>query len=354
MRHVAALLAAIAVLTASCGTVQTESGGEASTSTPPGDAGGTTTVAGAPESIVATPATTTTTKQAPAGASGSFEVLHETDVVYHSDEDGEWTMEVYYPDAEGPWPLVVVYHGMGTAPANGTAQQIADRGAVAVAPRWLKAVPPTLTRETYIDGKLFDRAACAVGKAQEIAVDFDADPANTTVVVFSAGIHPTGWIGLGVVRNDLCQTALAYQPVGVVMGDSQFLFYEEGWDESFADSESPAADTTDRFVNPERWDVPNDLAVYLWTSDFRHGRDVDNLPATDSWIWVRDTTGTLLDDLAVLEAFEDEWIDFMDNGLLMKMRMNSAGIDVMHEAVGGGHNYSDAVYDGIEALIAGQ
>ena len=58
MRRIAALLAAIAVLTASCGTVQTASGGETSTSTPPGDAGGTTTVAGAPESTVAAPATT--------------------------------------------------------------------------------------------------------------------------------------------------------------------------------------------------------------------------------------------------------------------------------------------------------
>lgn len=134
-------------------------------------------------------------------------------------------------------------------------------------------------------------------------------------------------------------------------GESQLLFCEEGWDDSFADPDSPATDTLDRFVNPERWDVSDDLAVHLWTSDYRYGRDIENPPTTDSWIWERDTTGTLVDDLTILDAFEDGWIDWMDNGLLMEMRFEAAGVDALHEAVGGGHSYSNTVFDAIEALI---
>ena len=41
----------------------------------------------------------------------------------------------------------------------------------------------------------------------------------------------------------------------------------------------------------------------------------------------------------------------MDNGLLMEMRMKVAGIEVVHEAVGGGHHYGPTVFDAIESLI---
>lgn len=164
-------------------------------------------------------------------------------------------------------------------------------------------------------------------------------------------MHPTLWVGLGVVRNDLCDETLLHRPVGVVLGDNQFLFSEEGWDASLADANSQGADTLDRFINPERWDVPGDLDVYLWTSDVVYSRAIDNPPGDDSWIHVRDATGTLVDDLAAVEAFDDGRIDWMDNGLLMEKRMAAVGIDVVHEAVGGGHHYSDTVFDAIESLI---
>lgn len=294
---------------------------------------------------------TTTTTETTTTVSQGFDILQESAIVYHEDEEGTWTMDVHYPDAQGPWPLVVVYHGMTTGRSNSEAREIARRGAVAVAPQWIKTLPPELTREEYIEGDLLDRAACAVGKAQEVAGDFGADPADTTVAGFSAGMQPAAWVGLGAMRIDGCAQPMTYQPVGLVLGDNQFIFYEDGWDASFADPESPATDTLDRLINPDRWSVPDDLAVYLWTSDYRHGRAIENPPASDSWIWGRDTTGTLVDDLTALGAFDDEWIGWMDNALLMELRMKAAGIDVVHEAVGGGHNYSPAVYDAIEALL---
>ena len=327
----------LALLLVGCGTPATEL------------AEPTTTALVAAEGTSTTVAASSTTA-APAPEDEIYELL-TTEVIYHEDEEGTWSMDVVYPDSEGPWPLVVVYHGMTTAPALAEARSIAERGSVAVAPQWLKETGGAITRAEYIDGMLFDRAACAVNTAQSIASEYGADAAQTTVSGFSAGMHPTHWVGLGIVRHDLCSNPLLHAPVGVVMGDSQFIFYEAGWDDTFADVDGQGVDTLDRFVNPERWDVPSDIAVYLWTSDYPYSRDIGNPPGDGSWIHLRDTTGSLVDDLAAVEAFEDRNIDWMDNGLLMEALMLAAGIDVEHEAVGGGHFYGESVFAAIEELI---
>ncbi|NND01394.1 MAG: hypothetical protein HKN91_01275 [Acidimicrobiia bacterium] len=353
-RTVLSFLMSFALVLGACGS------GEAETSAPTTSAPGTaasptiqpaaTTAAPVPVTTAAsTTATPTTTTSAPI-PDQRYDLLTD-EVVYHEDDDGAWEMKVFYPEAEGPWPLVVVYHGIPEGPSVTEARAIAARGAVAMAPRWVKVYPPTMTREEYIDGALFDRAACAVNAGQQLAADYGADHSRTTISGFSAGMHAAGWVGLGLVRNDLCQSPLLSQPRGVVLGDSQFLFYEGGWDESMANPGSPAADTLDRFVNPDRYNVAEDVSVYLWTSDHRHGRDVEISPGTASWIGQRDTTGTLLDDLMAIGAFDDEWIDWTDCGRLMEKRMSTAGIDVVHESVGGGHYYGAAVYDAIEEIM---
>lgn len=349
-RTVFSILISLALVIGGCGSAETDSGDSTTaspaTSAPPITDPRTTTTTTPP----ATTTTTSTTTTTAVADDGQYKVLTD-EVVYHEDGDGAWEMKVFYPEAEGPWPLVVVYHGIPEGPSVTEARTIAASGAVAMAPRWVKVYPPEMTREEYIDGQLFDRAACAVNEAQRLATDYGADPTQTTISGFSAGMHAAGWVGLGIMRNDLCQTPMLAQPVNVVLGDSQFLFYEDGWDDALADSDSTAADTVDRFVNPDRYDVVDGLKVYLWTSAFRHGRESDVSPAEDSWIALRNTTGTLLDDLTAVGAFEDEWIDWMDCGHLMEMRMTNAGIDVIHEAVGGGHSYGARVYDAIEELI---
>ena len=280
-----------------------------------------------------------------------LEVLSDKRVVYHEDDEGEWTMDVFYPSEAGPWPLVVVYHGMTTGRSSTEARRIAESGAVAVAPQWLKATPPTTTFEDFIVGDLFDRAACAAYAAQHLAADYGADPMQTTIVGFSAGAPTAAWIGLGVVREDVCALPMLYRPVGTVLGDSQLFFYEDGWDPMFADASSPAADTTDRMINPERWDIDPDAAFYLWSSDFVYARDVADPPEADSWIWSRDTTGDLVDDLAAVSAFDNGRIGWKDNANLLERRLDEAGYSVTHELVGGGHAYSAAVYGAIDELI---
>ncbi len=335
----------LALLMAGCGTPA--AGSAESTTTAPVAADATTTTV-ATETTSTTVAASSTTA-APAPDDGIYELL-TTEVIYHEDDEGTWAMDVFYPDAEGPWPLVVVYHGMTTFPALMEARLIAAQGAVAVAPQWLKVT--SQFPEKYIDGTWLDRASCAVNMAQHHSEEFGADPDRTTAVGFSAGTLPAHWAGLGLMRDELCDEPLLAQPVGAVMGDNQFIFFDRVWDSVIeGPSGAMAEDTLDRFVNPQRWDVPSDLAVYLWTSDFRYGRDIDNPPGDESWIHLRDTTGTLIDDLAAVGAFDDEDIDWMDNALLMEMRMLAAGIDVEHEAVGGGHSYSETVFDAIQELI---
>lgn len=341
-RTVLSILTTFALLLGACGS------GEADTAD--SSPAASTTSQPATTATTAAPKSTTTTTTAVPAADQDYDLLTD-EVVYHDDDDGAWEMKIFYPEAEGPWPLVVVYHGIPEGPSVTEARTIAAGGAVAMAPRWLKVYPPKLTREEYIDGTLFDRAACAVNEAQKLAADYGADPERTTISGYSAGMHAAGWVGFGLMRDDLCREPMLNQPIGVVLGDSQFLFYEAGWDDALADPDSLAPDTVDRFVNPGRYNVPEGLNVYLWTSDYRHGREIEVSPGQDSWISLRNTTGTLLDELASIDAFDDEWIDWVDCARLMEMRMQQSGINVRHEEVGGGHIYGPTVYDTIETLI---
>jgi len=335
------LLALIAVtLVAACATASDETSGEAGTAPPTTATMATTTV-----STDGTVTTTSLEENAPELS------IKWSNVEYLSDAEGSWTMDVYAPDGGGPWPLVVVYHGMTTGASNAESLQIARTGAVAVAPHWLKKVSPQITAEEYMNGALFDRAACATAVAQQMAPELGADPSNTTIAGFSAGMHPATWIALGLVRSMEGCGAVLQEPSALVAGDSQFTWFLDAFDETIADPTSQAADTVDRFVNPSRWEVSDDLTVYLWTSDFRHGRDLEVPVPDDSWIHIRDTTGSLLDDLKSVGALDDEFVDFGDSADVMAMWMNEAGIDVTNERVGGGHEYGPKVYAAIDGLI---
>ncbi len=160
---------AIALLVAACG----------STGEEPAD----------PTSAAQAPQAPASSAAPPRNEDGLYEVVWDEDIVYYDDGQEQLEMDVLHPDGGGPWPLVVVYHGRPAGPSISEARQIAARGAVAVAPRWASEWNDVAV-EDYIDGRLFDRAACAVGKAQQIAGDFGADPSNTTVSGFSAGVHP--------------------------------------------------------------------------------------------------------------------------------------------------------------------
>jgi hypothetical protein len=133
----------------------------------------------------------------------------------------------------------------------------------------------------------------------------------------------------------------------LVPGESQFLFHHERWDPAFASGDPEPRETLDGLLNPQRWNVSPELRVGLWSAANPIGetRSIQNPPATDSWIWLRDAATPVVDDLAAVGAFDDERVDWHDNALLMEQRMKSADIDVRNEVYDIGHAYTDEVYD---------
>jgi len=277
----------------------------------------------------------------------------------------EWPMAVAHPDTERPpfgWPVVVYFHGW----ANGTPfdglDQLASRGIVVVAPRWAPPgwAPPNLdylSTEDYADGYWFDVAACALAAAQEVAVEYDGNPGQTTVVGFSAGVHPAARTALGSPRTDLCPDRdPIVQPGAMVAGDSQWMFQADIFDSAFEQTDSPATDTVDRILNPDRWvNLSPSFRVYLWsTHSTAWERDVDNPPAPGSWLGTRVLDGaTLIEDLEQVSAFDDGRILFDDNARLLELRLRQEGVKVLHEVFPTDHSYAPGVYDRIVEVVFG-
>jgi acetyl esterase/lipase len=318
---------------------------------------------GSASATTAAPVTTTiTSTTVPATTAPSttvvidrLEVDQVKELPYLSDDEGEWTLDVFYPTEEGPWPLVVVFPGAcDNCAAITLARTLAQRGAVVAAPRYWHG-PGSSTATDYLIGNIHnDRAACAVGYAQAIATDYAGRADQTTVVGFSAGVHPAGWVGLGVADDEMCEEQITHPPVGLVVGDSQFIFQDTLWDDAFQNETLGAADTVDRFINPARWNVPDNLSVFLWSTESGGtSRPIEDPPEPDSWVWSRDTTGTLVEDLGAVGALDTGRVGFFGNGLLLEQRMLDAGIDVTHVQYPGGHNYNLEVYDRIMEVVTG-
>lgn len=373
MKHFCTFLVAIAVLAAGCGSDPAVSNDEPSAST----ALLPTTVTSVPGTTVATIAPTTTI--APPAATGVLDVEFLRDLTWTTPGmepplagvdvqwtvGQEWALEVVHPveTTQGGRPVVVVFHGSTTGSALGSNMtELARQGAVVVAPRW---APPAwsatnlnaLSAEEYSDGYWFDVGACALSAAQQIASEYGGDPKRTTVVGFSAGVHPAAWTALGVARNNLCPDRDKFTPpIGMIIGDAQWLFQGAIWDETFLDPDSLAKDTVDRFLNPARWvGMPDGFYAYLWNSESRAwARSVENPPSTDSWLATRrEDMSTLLVGLDAVGAFDDGFILFPDNRLLMAKRLDEAGITVMQDFVATDHNYTPAIFDRMEELVAG-
>jgi len=246
-------------------------------------------------------------------------------IEYYSDDDVTLTMSAFYPETgSGPWPVVVIYHDRCVdCPESLLARDLASRGAVVFAPSW---VPSMGTAEEYVDGHSFDRAACAVGVAQARAEELGGNPRATTVTGTAGGEHPAAWAALGVASADVCDEPIRYQPTGLVTGQPQFIFQQDFWDPAFGDPGNSAHDTIDRFLNPARWDTSDDLAVLIHSTAFGgNSRDVA-ADGSDQWLVDRDTTGSLIDDLARLGAFDDGLILFNDNARLFDLRIRNAGL----------------------------
>lgn len=247
-------------------------------------------------------------------------------IEYYSDTEATLTMSVHYPaDGEGPWPVAVVYHDFCVQCAETSpARDLASRGAVVFTPTWVLEVGEA---GEYVDGATFDRAVCALGAAQRLAPEFGGAAEATTVIGSGGGEHPATWAALNLARDAACEDPTMFKPTGLIVGEPQFIFQEEDFDDAFAEAGSNAPDTIDRFLNPARWDPAENLSVVLWATAYVGNSRAVAPDGSDSWLTTRDTTGTLVDDLAAVGAFDDGLILFDDNIQLMNARLSGAGIE---------------------------
>jgi hypothetical protein len=270
-----------------------------------------------------TPITTTTFAVT---TSGSLSMVK--DIPYASEGEVDLTTSVFFPsEGEGPWPVIVVYAEYCTGcEADNTARILAMRGAVVFAPVW--AIEDVSATE-YVEGALFDRAACAVGLAQAVAPQFGGDPNRTIVMGDAGGEHPATWVAYGLERTSACPEPVRYPPVGLVVGAPQWLFHEDLWDQDFVSADAVALDTLDRFLNPERWHTADDLAVYLWATAYQGNNRILDGSDAEGWLAMRDSTGTLVADLEAVGAFDDGVMLLEDDARLMEARLRGAGIPVV-------------------------
>ncbi len=293
----------------------------------------------------AAPSTMPQPSSAPANLGDDAEIIEESDLVYLTDDEGTWTLDVAYPAEGGPWPLIVVVPPQ--RPSTQVTSDLAERGAVVVqGDAWATTAAWTTDPNPHLYGEM-NRAACIVSWAQAHTSDYGADPQITTVAGYSGGAMAATWVGLGLADDSGCDEPIAALPVALVPGESQFLFHHERWDPAFASGDPDPRETLDGLLNPQLWNVSPELRVGLWSAANPIGetRSVENPPAPDSWIWLRDAATPVVDDLAAVGAFDDERIDWHDNALLMEQRMKSADIDVRNEVYNIGHAYTDEVYD---------
>lgn len=272
-----------------------------------------------------------------------YTVAVESDLVWLTDEEGDWKLSVFYPEAPGPWPLIVTLPPRIASIWPPT--EMAKRGAVVVQPDawtiqgWIDPAP-------HLYGEM-DRAACAVGWAQAHAADYGADAAATTIDGYSGGAMVTAWVGLGLADDTTCPFPMTALPVGLVVGENQVLFHHERWDPSFSSGDPEPKAILDGLLNPERWVTSPHLKVALWsaTHPIAETRTVENPPGPDSWLWLRDGATPVVDDLIAVGALDDGRIDWGDNARLLESRMQTAGVDVRNETFDIGHAYAPAVYD---------
>jgi hypothetical protein len=122
-------LALVVLLLPAC----SDSGDEATDTTvaPTATAAATTTEAPTTTIEATTAPTSATTTQPPTTTITSVAATAvDKGLVYHTDEEGDWTLDVFYPTGEGPWPLVVVIPWSMSVDYAGA--ELAERGVVAV------------------------------------------------------------------------------------------------------------------------------------------------------------------------------------------------------------------------------
>lgn len=283
----------------------------------------------------------------PADAPSLAPAFTETsDVVYMTMNGVELLADVYTPAGAGPWPVVVAFHGLDSRGKDevdtaAVAEEASAQGMVVFAPSWIvwDPGPFPITIEIFEGWKA--SANCAIAFAQQRALDYGGDPANTTIYGFSAG---AGAALLAVVEPSGdqipgCETDAGPAPVtGVVLGDGDYFLHTENFDDAFeADLKGMQVELAS-LTDQARWPADLKARFFLWVAaGGTNPRTIGDPSDESGWLAERDPDGTIRADLKRLNQLEDGTMSFVDAGQLLELRLAEAGIDVALDEYPGGH-----------------
>jgi acetyl esterase/lipase len=276
----------------------------------------------------------------------------------------ELTMDVRVPpddvDLEADRPVVVLFHGLSSASNDADdVTMVADAaiaaGMVVFSPEWINWDPFPILLD---DISMLRRAGeCAVAFAQQHAPRFGGDPARTVTSGFSAGTGPALTSAIEPVTSTAapgCVSPPATEPVvGTVLGDGEYFWQSEEFDEAFGADPIAMLDETVSLIEPSSWQADPGLRVRLWAAADRTApRPLDVNTGEVDWLTARDGDGSIRSELGALGALDDASIDYVDSAALLERRAAAAGFDVELEIFPGGHTTNDKAPAIVRQLLA--
>jgi acetyl esterase/lipase len=259
-------------------------------------------------------------------------------------------VDIYAPDGGGPWPVVVAFHGISSATRAAetntvVAEAAAARGMVVFAPTWIVGEPFPITIDSL--RSMRSSGSCALAFAQQHAAEYGGDPARTVVYGFSAGTGPALLAAVAPSTGPIpgCGSGGTPAPVaGVVLGDGEYFWHSENFDDAFRDDPSATRAELARLVDPAGWRDDVDAGFSLWAAaDGTAPRSVGDPQDAAGWLAVRDPDGSIRSDLRSLGLLDDGVVTDVDSGRLLAFRLSGAGLDVTWRTYPGGHTTLDKV-----------
>ncbi len=299
---------------------------------------------------VGTACTSTTTS--PTGASGHSEITRDR---YLTIDGLDMAIDAFVPDSPGPWPVVVAFHGRSSEfkdadSTTSVAEAAAANGALVFTPTWIAGDPFPLDVGDIVD--LRHAASCAVSFSQQWATELGGDAADTVVYGFSAGAGPALAALVAPVGNvSGCDTAQVPLPVsGAVLGDGEYFFQSQPFDDAFDDDAAAMQDEVARLVDRNRWPADLDAEVYVWAAQSGTAPRPLADPTAPDWLADRDPDGDIRRDLDVLGRLDDGIVDYVDAAHFIDSRLRRAGVDTEFEVLPGVHTVDDKVAQLVVAI----
>ena len=297
------------------------------------------------------PATTTAAPETatPAVSDGAFTEMEG--FTYLTVEGEAFEADMYVPDGNGPWPVVVMFHGDAAAGKDDSYTTVVAEAAAAAGMRVF--VPTWLTGVSRITPETFDffyaAANCAVAYAQ------DSDESVPVVVYgFSAGVGPASSAALDPASEPIpgCISENPPTPIaGAVLGYGEYFLHSTLFDGAFvSDLEAMQAKVATR-VDPSLGPTDMETQFFIWVADDGTAPRTFGDPWDETgWLAQRDPDGSIRDDLDRLGQLDDGVVSFIDEGQLMALRLEEAGVEVTLDNYPGGHAPFDKVPELVDYL----